>query len=271
MSNGRDERFLKYTLDTQLDDGKLAAYDSHYDVIRREMSRQGTLRVSPRFADVGCGRGLYAEYWQSRGCRVTGVDLNQRTLAIGRARATERDMPIHYVAGSADALPFKSGSFDIVFAMSLLEHVADWRQCARDLSRLLAPGGLLWIETTNIICPRQREFRWLPMYSWWPGPAKRVVERLARGPIPALANYTPWPAVHWLSYFKLRRLLQSEGLLVSDRFDCMKTEDISLPKSVVRGVARSGDLGRWVSYLLVSSVIVLATKPRFPGTRGAQS
>ena len=260
-SVSRDERFLEYTVTTQLKADKVAAFDSHYATIKREMERRGTWREGLRLLDVGCGLGLYSEYWHGRGFRVTGIDLNLSSLQIAMTRARERHIPARFTACAATGLPFESGSFDVVFAMSLLEHVPDWRTCTDELVRLLAPGGLLWIETTNVISPRQREFR-LPIYSWWPAPAKRMAERLARGPFPALANYTPWPAVNWFSFFSLRRVLTQRGLLVSDRFDCMDLTAASTPKRWVRSLALSADIGRRLSYLLVSEVIVLATRPR---------
>lgn len=257
---GREEQFIRYTLSTQQESEKLDAFQSHYGAIKREMQRRGTWKEKLRFADIGCGLGLYSEFWDAQGFRVTGVDLNARALAIGQSRARTRHLPIHYVAGSATDVPLESGSFDVVFAMSLLEHVPDWRRCVDELIRLLAPGGLLWIETTNVVCPRQREFR-LPLYSWWPRPLKRVAEHLARSSVPALANYTPWPAVHWFSYFTLHRYLADRDLLVSDRFDGMDTHGIGSAKKLVRRVALSSSAGRWAGYLLVSSLIVMGTRP----------
>jgi 2-polyprenyl-6-hydroxyphenyl methylase/3-demethylubiquinone-9 3-methyltransferase len=262
MSKHSNEQFLKYTLSTQqIDDAKLSAFASHHDAIKREMQRRGTWRPGLRFLDVGCGLGLYSEFWHSQGFRVTGLDLSQATLVIARERAISAHYPIHYVLGSASDLPLASGSFDVIFAHALLEHVPDWQHCLTEFVRLLAPGGLLWIQTTNVICPYQREYRWLPIYSWWPRPIKRIAEGLARGPLPALANYTPFPAVNWFSYFQLRRFLGQRGLLISDRFDCMRIDQAATIKRVVRTFAMSGDVGRWVSYLSVEALIVLATRP----------
>jgi SAM-dependent methyltransferase len=47
------------------------------------------------------------------------------------------------VTGVAEMLPFKNGSFDAVISLSVLEHVKDPFQCAREISRVLKPGGQL--------------------------------------------------------------------------------------------------------------------------------
>lgn len=52
----------------------------------------------PRLLDLGCGPGLYAERFQARGYRVTGVDLSARSIEYARGRAAKRGLPIEYRA-----------------------------------------------------------------------------------------------------------------------------------------------------------------------------
>ncbi len=47
------------------------------------------------------------------------------------------------VIGVGEALPFKDGSFDGVFSLSVLEHVRDPFTCASEIMRVLKPGGQL--------------------------------------------------------------------------------------------------------------------------------
>jgi SAM-dependent methyltransferase len=53
------------------------------------------------------------------------------------------DYPTTDVLGVADCLPFKSGSFDGVISIAVLEHVKDPFRCAREIARVLKPGGWL--------------------------------------------------------------------------------------------------------------------------------
>ena len=48
------------------------------------------------------------------------------------------------VLGVGEKLPFKSGVFDAVFSLSVLEHVTDPFACAREIARVLKPGGTLY-------------------------------------------------------------------------------------------------------------------------------
>lgn len=267
------QAFLDYTKGVQTPERKAAVLEKHYETIAREMQARGTWREQPRLLDLGCGLGVHAEFWHARGFRVTGLDHDADLIAHARKRAEERRLAIRYEEGRADRLPFADGSFDIIYANSILEHVENWARCLEEWIRVLAPGGLLWIETTNGLCPRQAEFRWLPLYSWWPPALKRLAVRLALGPLPALANHSAWPALHWFSYFQLKRFLEPRGLSVRDRFDCMDIATVGWAKRLLRRMALSGESGRRVCYLFVSPLVVLATKTGAAGVtdRGAGS
>ncbi len=230
-----------------------------FETIAREMRRTNNWRNNPRFLDIGCGVGLYTEYWHARGAIVTGIDADESQVTVARARAQFDSASIRYERAEADRLPFDDASFDIVFANSILEHVANWEACLQEWIRVLAPGGLLWIETTNVLCPRQGEYRWLPLFSWWPGPLKSLIVRLAER-YPALANHSSRPALHWFSYFRLRRFLQARGMTVRDRFDSMDATRAGLIKRLARRITLSSEAGRAAAYLAVTPLVVLATK-----------
>ncbi len=255
------QHFLAYVQRNHFPQSKTAVLERHYQTIKREMERNGTWRRDARFLDVGCGLGLYTEYWQSRGLKVTGVDIDPDQISLARNRAEVKDLNIRYETAAAECLPFEEQAFDIVFANSILEHVTHWEHCLGEWIRVLTPGGLLWIETTDVLCPRQGEFRWCRLYSWWPGFMKHITVKLARGPLPSLANYSPCPAQHWFSYFQLRAVLEAQSLSVRDRFDCMDLAKAGLAKRMTRKLALANKVGRGLAYVLVSPLVILAVSP----------
>ena len=90
-----------------------------------------------RALDVGCGTGLSSVALLELAREVTGVDVSVPMLL--RARKAER---LHYLACSAEDLPFRNGSFDLVAACGSI----DWVDRARFLPRaaeLLTTGGWL--------------------------------------------------------------------------------------------------------------------------------
>ena len=90
-----------------------------------------------RALDVGCGTGLSSVALLELAREVTGVDVSVPMLL--RARKAEH---LHYLASSAEDLPFREGSFDLVAACGSI----DWVDRARFLPRaaeLLTTGGWL--------------------------------------------------------------------------------------------------------------------------------
>ena len=48
------------------------------------------------------------------------------------------------VLGVGEKLPFRDQAFDAIFSLNVLEHVTDPFQCAREIARVLKPGGTLY-------------------------------------------------------------------------------------------------------------------------------
>lgn len=97
--------------------------------------------------DVGCGAGLLAEPLARLGAEVTGVDAAAETVAAARAHSAGSGLTIDYRQGELAELGL--GTFDLVTAMEVIEHVADKPAFVRQLSGHLAPDGLLILSTPN--------------------------------------------------------------------------------------------------------------------------
>jgi len=90
--------------------------------------------------DVGCGGGLLAPHVPP-GYRHVGVDLSDTALAVAAEHGVEG------VRADAAALPFADGSFDVVVAGEILEHVPDLRAVVAEALRVLRPGGTFVCDT----------------------------------------------------------------------------------------------------------------------------
>lgn len=96
-----------------------------------------------RVLDAGCGDGAYAMAAAKQGARVSAVDTSPRMIEAARQRAAEAGLHIEFQVADAAALPLQNGSFDAVFAVTVLCFVPDARAAIREMSRVLAPGGRL--------------------------------------------------------------------------------------------------------------------------------
>lgn len=93
-----------------------------------------------RILDIGCGAGANAMEMSAFGS-VTASDRSLDALAFVRLRGIDR-----VVAAQAPRLPFADGSFDLVTAYDVIEHVEDDVGFVRELARVLAPGATLAVH-----------------------------------------------------------------------------------------------------------------------------
>jgi 2-polyprenyl-6-hydroxyphenyl methylase/3-demethylubiquinone-9 3-methyltransferase len=150
---------------------------------------------------------------------------------------------------------------DVCLVPELLEHVAPWRACLHEFVRILRPGGVLFLTTTNKLCPVQQEFT-LPLYSWYPTRTKRYVERLASTTRPQLANYARYPAVNWFSYYGLRSVLTDLGFQCLDRFDITDPATKGALARAILCAVRASRSVRWLAHVATPSTTVVAVKRR---------
>ena len=177
--------------------------------------------------DLACGSGLHALAWAERGARVTGIDFDHDLLLASRERlgraAPQAPAPA-WIGGDATRLPLRSASYDVVFCNSLLEHVPAWREVVAEAARVLRPGGLFVVYTTNRTCPLQAEVNHFPFYSWLPDPIQRRVLAWIMEHRRDMVNWTEHPAVNWFTFPGMRRAFEEVGIQPFDRLDLSARE-----------------------------------------------
>jgi ubiquinone/menaquinone biosynthesis C-methylase UbiE len=100
--------------------------------------------------EVGCGTAALASAIARRGASVVATDLSLRWLVLARTRLAEESAHrVELVACAAEALPFPDESFSVVAASDVVEHVEDPDRFVAECSRVLRPGGLLFLATPN--------------------------------------------------------------------------------------------------------------------------
>lgn len=142
-----------------------------------------------RVLDVGCGDGMYSVAASQRGGRVTGVDLSTQMLTAARQRSASEHVVVEWLQTDAVDLPFPDGSFDRVFAVTLLCLVPEPERAVREMSRVLAPGGILVLGELH----RWSLWTALRRISGWRGDAL-------------------WHDAHFWTAAELRTLMASSGL-----------------------------------------------------------
>lgn len=102
--------------------------------------------------DVGCGGGILSESMAQRGAHVTGIDLGERALGVARLHQLEMagNLTLDYRLISVEELAaLTPAHYDVITCMEMLEHVPDPASIIRACTRLLKPGGQLFLSTIS--------------------------------------------------------------------------------------------------------------------------
>lgn len=100
--------------------------------------------------DAACGDGFYTERIVERGATAVGVDASEEMVERARERFADDDRVTVDRADLTDGLTeFDDEAFDLVCCQLALEHVRDWASVFSAFERVLKPGGLLVVSTSN--------------------------------------------------------------------------------------------------------------------------
>lgn len=131
---------------------RIAGYDHRTNALltwnRVQLGKYPTrLQLDPhalagrRVLDIGCGP--IPQLLAFHDCERIGLDqLISAYGAIGWPLDRYRD-EMSFLEGSSESMPAEDDSFDVVLAVNALDHVDDFAATAREIDRVLRPGGLL--------------------------------------------------------------------------------------------------------------------------------
>ena len=91
--------------------------------------------------DVGCASGFMLSQIAASfpEAKYTGVDIYDKAIEYGRTTYPS----INFQTASADKLPFKDSSFDLILFYETIEHVENPQTCLKEIRRVLSKNGTL--------------------------------------------------------------------------------------------------------------------------------
>ena len=113
---------------------------------RQRLILDGTeLEPGTRLLEIGCGVGavLAVLGQEFPGVELFGVDVEPAQLEFARQHLERAGVEATLLEADALALPFENESFDHVWMMWFLEHLADPRSALREARRVLVPDGAI--------------------------------------------------------------------------------------------------------------------------------
>lgn len=204
--------------------------DADYAAARviRKLSKLRKPEPGDSLLDVGCSTGVLTDAYVRAGLDATGVDVVAEFVEIARQRYPSA----RFEHQAAESLDFPDDSFDFVTVLEVLEHVQDWRMTLGEVARVLRPGGVLILSTTNRVYPFQGEIRYFPGFGWLPASSQQKIYGLAARYRPQLIGHTHLPGIHWFTYGKIASQLRQLGMEPRRWLELMDVTDI--PSSYAR-------------------------------------
>lgn len=92
--------------------------------------------------EVGCGAGFSSAHLAGRyGMRTIGTDAeSDRIETAGRKNGSAGHLS--FLVADATALPFEDSYFDLALSQNVFHHIPEWKAAAREVARVVRPGGL---------------------------------------------------------------------------------------------------------------------------------
>jgi len=124
-------------------------FKGHNSVLKIEKSikvleRLRRFGASRRLLDIGCGLGEMVRAAINLGFSAIGIETSAEFAA-----AAQRAYGITVLNRALDKVLFDACSFDVVTLRAVLEHVYRPAVLVAEINRILAPGGVLWLEVPN--------------------------------------------------------------------------------------------------------------------------
>lgn len=120
--------------------------DRRFAPVVDSLLARADLQVGERVLDIGTGSGAVAAKAAvavGPSGDVVGIDISPEMLALAGRRADQGPVRFQVREGSADSIPCADRSCDVVLSSLVLMYVVDRPSAAREIARVLRPGGRL--------------------------------------------------------------------------------------------------------------------------------
>ena len=103
--------------------------------------------------DIGSGRPWAAKQFALRGATAAAMDVNPHAVVgVGRGweMAREAGVQLDLLVGDSEKIPVADASVDVTFISAAMHHTNFLRRLAREMARVLKPGGVALIANEPI-------------------------------------------------------------------------------------------------------------------------
>ncbi len=156
-----NQYYSKYQSSTKIDSKK--GYGSKFPLLRKwyhyfsgDVDPRNFVHVSngARVLDYGCGDAEYLRDFHFRGIQIYGVELDSNIVE----KCCSNGLNVRKIE-NFEKIPYDDSEFDIIYLMQVFEHLRNPQKFMQELSRVLKPGGILYLAVPNINSIWRKIFR----------------------------------------------------------------------------------------------------------------
>jgi len=137
--------------------------EAHHISIAQQTIARMALKPGDRVLDLGCGAGwatrLLARAVEGGPGMAVGQDISDEMISLARAASTDVENVL-FVVGAADEVPWRDEYFEKILSIESFYYYPDQEAVLRELYRVLAPGGALFI-LINLYNENPNSLRWV--------------------------------------------------------------------------------------------------------------
>lgn len=140
---------------------------------RRKKLDMFNLKKTDTVLDLGCGDGLNVSLLYEMGIKkVIGVDISDKLLKMAKVNNPKAK----FYLGSAQKIPAKDSTFNIVLVDSVFHHLMEYGEAVREIKRVLKKEGMLcFMEPHKSFIRTSMDFvSTLPFSNYYPFIGKRA-------------------------------------------------------------------------------------------------
>jgi len=204
-------------------DFKLESKIPEFNRFLRKINKFIVTDNSTKIFEIGTGNGWFQILCVKNGLAASGIDVVPHNIEFANKLAESNGQNIDITLGSIEDTFIGSSEYDVIMAISVFEHVRDWKKGLMNSYNALKPNGILFFISTNKFSLISGEYRF-PFYGWLPRFIRFKLRAWFQGKEALSYNLD----FNQFNYFQLRRFFKKLGFSkIHDIWDIIDIDDFS--------------------------------------------
>jgi ubiquinone/menaquinone biosynthesis C-methylase UbiE len=209
-----------------------------YERLMRYAGKFYPITPETRMLEVGTGIGAVPILSKLNGLNLKGLEISPQLIEHAKKWGRQLGVDPDIELANLETVELGESCYDVIICSSVFEHVEHWQAGLAKIYRALAPGGVLFWESTNKWALKSGEYPQLFFYGWMPNWMRYQFRKWVHGPDIMKLGID----FHQFTYVGLRKAFRRTGF--SKAYDVVDLAEIkptysALKQNVLRAAQKS--------------------------------